>query len=313
MEKNVIPAYRKLNDSFSPEFVYHLGCEAGFFSEYNNMILGMLYCLRKRIRFSLYSSDANFAYLKGWTDYFIPFCEESGNILHHWLNRRPNPRFKNRLLRGADHCLSLAFRRINRNRLTLTDLWDEIRKQDLGAFEMPELGFTGDLRAACQKLIQYTWRYNSETQRVVSDHIASLRLPMRYVGFHIRGGDKFVEARLQDVDVYIQKACGLSSLREAFVLTDDYGIIELLDRTYPDWTFYTLCAPEERGYFHQKFKKQSKKIIRAQHLRLFASMDILAASDLFIGTFSSNPGMYLGMRMEEGKAYSVDMPEWRIW
>ena len=68
MEKNLIHAYRRLNDSFSPEFVYHLGCEAGFFSEYNNMILGMLYCLRKRIRFSLYSSDANFAYLKGWTD-----------------------------------------------------------------------------------------------------------------------------------------------------------------------------------------------------------------------------------------------------
>lgn len=277
------------------------------------MILGMLYCLRKRIRFSLYSSDANFAYLKGWTDYFIPFCEESGNILHHWLNRRPNPRFKNLLLRGVDHCLSLAFRRISRNRLTLTDLWDEIRKQDLGSFEMPELGLTGDLRAACQKLIQYTWRYNAETQRIVSDHIASLRLPMHYVGFHIRGGDKFVEARLQDVDVYIQKMCGLSSLREAFVLTDDYRVIELLERTYPDWTFYTLCAPEERGYFHQKFKKQSKEIIRAQHLRLFASMDILASSELFVGTFSSNPGMYLGMRMERDKTYSVDVPEWVIW
>ena len=73
------------------------------------MILGMLYCLRKRIRFSLYSSDANFAYLKGWTDYFIPFCEESGNILHHWLNRRPNPRFKNRLLRGDDDIFHAGF------------------------------------------------------------------------------------------------------------------------------------------------------------------------------------------------------------
>ena len=74
-----------------------------------------------------------------------------------------------------------------------------------------------------------------------------------------------------------------------------------------------MCAPEERGYFHQKFKKQSKEIIRAQHLRLFASMDILASSELFVGTFSSNPGMYLGMRMERDKTYSVDVPEWVIW
>ena len=66
-------------------------------------------------------------------------------------------------------------------------------------------------------------------------------------------------------------------------------------------------------YNVKKYLKQSKSIIRKQHIKLFASIDILASSDLFIGTFSSNPGMYLGMRMDVGKTYSVDVPNWMIW
>lgn len=312
-EKELAAFYEGKNQSFSKEFVYHLGCEAGFFSEYNNMILAMLYCMRHHIRFSIYSSDANFSFEKGWEDYFMPFCSERGNWLHRWFNRRPYPRFKNRLIRAVDSCLTSVFLRCNRRRLTLADLWEDIRSLDQGCLSLPELGSEADLRTACGRMIRYTWRYNEDTRQIVSDHIRSLALPEHYIGFHIRGGDKFVEAQLQNIDVYIRKALELSALRDVFVLTDDYGIIQALERHYPEWTFYTLCSPEEHGYYHQTFKRQSKKVIRDQHIKLFAAIDALAASDLFIGTFSSNPGMYLGMRMEEGKAYSVDIPEWRIW
>ena len=60
MLKTIEQDYEALNRSYSREFVYHLGCEAGFFSEYNNMVLAMLYCAKHHIRFALYSSDANF-------------------------------------------------------------------------------------------------------------------------------------------------------------------------------------------------------------------------------------------------------------
>ncbi|WP_455620678.1 hypothetical protein [Parabacteroides sp.] len=306
-------SYKERNESFSKEFVYHLGCEAGFFSEYNNMILAMLYCAKHHIRFSIYSLDANFSFEKGWDDYFKPFCPEVGNIFHRWFNRRPNPRFKNEIIRFVDSYITAAFLRFNRNRLTMFDLWNEIRSLDQNHFSLPELGLEGSLRDACRKMIRYTWMYNENTQKEVSYYIESVALPEHYIGFHIRGGDKFIEARLQNIDVYIEKARSLSVIRDAFVLTDDYAIIQALEKNYPDWRFYTLCSQEEHGYYHQKFKKQIKMVIRNQHIKLFASIDILAASDLFIGTFSSNPGMYLGMRMEEGRAYSVDIPEWRIW
>ena len=308
-----VSKYKEINDSYSKEFVYHLGCEAGFFSEYNNMILAILYCLKNQIHFSIYSKDANFSFSKGWSDYFIPFCDEKGNFLHRWFNRRPNSRFKNLFVRKIDNYLSYKFRICNKNCLTLTDLWDDIRSLDIETFNYPELDMKGCLQEACQKIIQYTWQYNIQTKQLVCGYISSLNLPSHYVGFHIRGGDKFIEAQLQDVDVYIKKAQSLSFLREAFVLTDDYSIIQLLRSNYPEWTFYTLCKPDEHGYFHQKFKKQSKIIIKEQHIKLFASIDILASSDLFIGTFSSNPGMYLGMRMDVSKTFSVDIPNWLIW
>ena len=63
-------AYQKVNEKFESVLVFHVGESAGFFSEYNCMILVMLYCLQHKIQFKLYSRDANFGYEKGWTDFF---------------------------------------------------------------------------------------------------------------------------------------------------------------------------------------------------------------------------------------------------
>jgi hypothetical protein len=48
----------------------------------------MAYCLDNRISFSLYSKDANFKIENGWTDYFLPFCEEHNNKNHSRFNYR---------------------------------------------------------------------------------------------------------------------------------------------------------------------------------------------------------------------------------
>ena len=76
-------AYRKVNEKFESVLVFHVGESAGFFSEYNCMILVMLYCLQHKIQFKLYSRDANFGYEKGWTDFFESFCKEEDLSLIH--------------------------------------------------------------------------------------------------------------------------------------------------------------------------------------------------------------------------------------
>ena len=42
--------YRLLNSSFKKTMIYHIGIDAGFFTEYTYMLHAMLYCLQHKIR-----------------------------------------------------------------------------------------------------------------------------------------------------------------------------------------------------------------------------------------------------------------------
>ena len=77
-----------MNRTFRKELIFHLGSDAGFYSEFNNMILAIIYCLQYHIKFSMYSLDANFKYKEGWRDFFMPFCDEISDSFHHKYNMR---------------------------------------------------------------------------------------------------------------------------------------------------------------------------------------------------------------------------------
>ncbi len=302
--------YRKINESYSRKLAFRLGIDAGFFSEYNNMILAMVWCLKHRVQFSLYSENAWFS-PQGWTEFFEPFCKEEKSRLHLTINTRqapPSPGKKARLL------TAWAKLRYGIDYFTW-QLWPEFHNRNLEneSFDLPELGIHGDIRDACRELISMTWRYNPDTKSTINQLIEPLGLPSQYIGFHIRGGDKFKEDDLKPIDHYFEAIQDRSDCRNAFVLTDDYRIIETIRQDYSDWKIFTLCSARERGYYHHEFMKQSQPIIHEQTLRLFASMDILRNSELFFGTFSSNPGMYLGMRMERDRCLDVSGREWFIW
>jgi hypothetical protein len=301
--------YARLNESYGKKLYFHLGVNAGFFSEFNSMLLAVLYSLENGIQFVLYSADANFRTDKGWDDFFMPFCPETEDEFHHDNNFRwlkiYQPRRKLRIL--------LRKRRRGIDLLT-HDVWRKFKNERFAKrrFTIPELGIDGDLLSATRILHKIVWRYNERTQAAVEARKAGVDLPERYVGLHIRSGDKVIEHEVFAAAPYIEKAASLSPLRDAFVLTDDYGVIERLRVDYPEWRFYTTCAPTERGYFHEEYQKLDVWAKAEQLLNLFAAMDILAASEYFIGTFSSNPGMNLGMRMPEGRVHGVDYDSWKI-
>ena len=83
--------YRLLNSSFKKTMIYHIGIDAGFFTEYTYMLHAMLYCLQHKIQFKLYSDDANFGWEKGWEDCFAPFCEQVHEPFHHTYNTHRLP------------------------------------------------------------------------------------------------------------------------------------------------------------------------------------------------------------------------------
>lgn len=306
--------YYALNKSYRKKLIFHLGSDAGFFSEYNNMILAILYCLVNKIQFVLYSEDANFGYKKGWSDYFSPFCDEITNDFHKKYNFRDYDFFQQRLSK-TDRLKIRIYKFIHRKDYFTQDLWLSIRKRDheKKIYNIPELGIVNNsLRGSCQKLIYMTWQYNIDTAPIIKDRLESLKLPQEYLGFHIRRGDKHIEQDLIGISDYMNKAEAISNIRNAFILTDDYKVITETKKLYPEWSIYTLCKESETGYEHAQFKKEGKSTIKDAHLNLFASIDILSQSKYFIGTFGSNPGMFLGMKMDTQKTLSIDI-NWQIW
>lgn len=307
---NLQDKYIKLNNSFKKTFVFHLGVEAGFFSEYNNMILAMLYCLTNKIRFVLYSQDAGFGYEKGWTDFFLPFCDETNNAFHHKYNYR----YSSAGLSLIERLKVRLFKRFNKIDYFTSDLWSLFhnRNMELNHYNISDLGISGDINHACSILIGLTWRYNSESQLSIDRLVSDLNLPEKFIGFHIRKGDKGIEHELIDINSYVGKLED-EIIDDIFVLTDDYLVIEELNQSYFEEKVYTLCPKEDSGYIHSEFLKAPKEVKVKKYLNLFASMDILSQSERFIGTFSSNVGMYLGMRMDPHKCIGVDFEDWRVW
>jgi hypothetical protein len=322
-----INLYKKINKSFTTKVIFRLGDDAGFFSEYNNMILAMLYCLDHRYQFVLSSKNANFSFDIGWNDYFEPFANECNAKWIMPYNHRPysiiNIRlpFLLRVLRRlkiytphTDRSFFLSLLKRTNKILLTQDIFVQARTLNTNEnFEFSTLGIQGSIRSACRKLVELTWRFNPNTQSNINDKIQSLQLPERYLGFHIRSGDKNAEYPLISPFVYVENAKRFSNLTKAFVLTDDYKVILELQNEFPTWTFYTLCEKNEHGYYHSEFTQQPKNDIKEAHIKLFASIEILAKADHFIGTYSSNPGMYLGMRMDPEKCHGVDFDKWRIW
>ena len=105
--------------------IYHLGAYCGFYSEFNSMVLAILYCRRHGIDFALYSKDAIFSQGAGWKDYFLPFCKESHNPIHNRINlrgRKPSGR-KNKLL-------LLAYKSMFPKNILTFELWETFRNID---------------------------------------------------------------------------------------------------------------------------------------------------------------------------------------
>jgi hypothetical protein len=299
--------YRQYNQSFRKTLVYKVGGDVGFFGEYNNMLLAILYCLDNGIRFTIYSNHANFGYQNGWTDYFESFCAESRRSFHAKYNFRLIR--KHLFLKCYD-----KVRPILKLPFLTQDLWLEIRQMEDKTYDIPEVGIKSmGLREALHLISGHVWRFNQETRIEVSALMESVSMDAPFVGFHIRRGDKYQEYPLYPIDHYVQKAEALTDTRNAFVLTDDYRVFRLLCSKYPSWTFSTLCETREEGYFHNDFMKQSRQVTKVSLMKLLASVEILARSEHFIGTLSASPGMYLGIRMNPERCHYIDFNEWQLW
>lgn len=283
------------------KLIFHVGCGAGFYSEFNNMVLAILYCQRHGIQFELYSKDANFGQKEGWRDFFEPFCKENTLGLHHYINRRSE------LPTGKKKKIYYRIYKLFNPHVFLTfELWDKFRHID-----QTELS-TKETQTICKPIVEKIYRFNKETKEEIANLMDTISIPKPYVGFHIRGGDKFMEHELLNVELYIKKAEQMTDIRCGFVSSDDYRNVEKMQELFPEWKFYTLTEKESQGYDQFRFSNSSSAAKRHDLINMFASMEYLRNADLTFCTYSSNIGEFLGMCMGD-RAIGIDYDNWMIW
>ena len=315
-------SYRRVNEAFHRRMVYHVGVDCGFFVEMNYMVNAMLYCLAHHIRFQLYSENANFGTGVGWTEYFLPFCEEVHEPFHKKYNFHRLPAWR-RILKVCRQQKALgplvwklkSFPKTMMGRLMAFGIYKAYVQfaQDVSDpeqyYNIPELGINGSYYEAYGLLARMVWRLQPEILHYETIYKEKLALPSLYDGVHIRGGDKMMETTLIS-GKHIMEVLHPKTGACVFILTDDYRQYQELQANYPNIRLLTLCRPEERGYLHKAFSHKSPQSRQEAIIRLIISVDLLFGSRSFVGSITTGPSVFvMKQRVDNPFVQAVDCPK----
>ncbi len=317
--------YKQLNASYKNVLVWHTGVDAGFFAEYTAMLHAMLYCLEHRLQFRLYSDGANYGYEKGWEDYFLPFCPQDHHGFHRkynlyalssWRKLWQRPAKERRRLIGWK--LKLALKHAIGNVLSFCTYGHRVRLSHHVQFTLnrhfciPELEIDGDYFHAFSKMVDITWHFNEATAEECHRLTASLRMGPNAAGCQIRGGDKVTETALLPPEHYVDIIrCTVPAGHDIFVLTDDYALFRQARTLAPEYTWHTLCSPEEAGYINSSFIRTGGEIKRQQMTRFLTSMQILRSTSPFFGSVTPGPSLFI-LKLSYPNAHAVDCSAARL-
>lgn len=160
-------------------------------------------------------------------------------------------------------------------------------------------------------IIPIVYRFNDKYRYLIEKFIQDIHLPKEYISIHVRAGDKITERQLITPQAYLNKASEKFDCHNIFIATDDYRIYEQLKDANPTYTFYTSTSPEDKGNDTDIFFSSSKENIKRNLIEMFASIEIFLKLELFVGTYGSNPGLFVGMLMDN-RMVGIDFDNWLI-
>jgi hypothetical protein len=311
--------YGKTNRSFHNICVYRIGNHAGFFSEINNMIMAMIYCMENNIRFKLYST--NTLYCNDlWNDFFEQFIDQVNHSFHQTYNGRDF-----RGVRKVDFDKP-AFETIRQyvdnefpdQEICLTqDIFSSFRNHKIynAQYQVKSPYFSGNILLVGHQIVRMIWNYNRKTRSEVYRIRNSIQINTPYAGLHIRRGDKAREARFKPLQDYLKIVDDVTKQENfpVFIATDDQRIIEEIRKINPKRPVYHFNFPENNGFDMDKFSVLTGEQQRNKILQLLAEVDMLVEAQLFVGTFTSNVGMFVGMARNGRESYGVDSNGWLVW
>lgn len=301
LEDKALQSYLERNQSFEKCVVYYL-TKNGFFAEYHDLVMVMIWAWQKGYQFVLDSSRFLYGPDEGWCDYFEPFCRNADEI---------NP---TQVVKGFE------FNPKGRSTFN-TQILRSHRPESVYIGEVKLTGYDVILDFFKRMIFRLNGRCTSEVILLLN----AIELPVNYLAVQIRRGDKIGEDIYYPVDLYLSRLGNISDQDTIFVMTDDYRTVEEVQ----DWLevrglgtrMITLCEKRERG-FNICDMREGKTFTRGlkphketmgensliQHTdRLLAEMLITSGA----GRLATTRISYLGMALRalRGKSENVSMLE----
>lgn len=283
--------YLAINASFPNPFLFAL-TNRGFYSEINNLLNAILFGLATKRRLFVDQSGFADGQLQ-WSDLYsseLPWStiEHRPKIDSHWMSL------------GVQ---SEGFEAIN----APVNRWFRWRR----FFFSRSYGYLGSTRAAKGYLARLFCR-----PRVLLPCPGSLSTP--YAAIHVRRGDKvagydadgrfLVEGDDVPLVSYLQLIRKKApKVRNLFVMTDDYRVIQGLRSIDETFQIHSFCPPTELGYTQLAFQDLSSSSKTDAIRRLIAEVEIASQSQAFVGCYKSNVSRYIvQVHAHPDRCFSVD-------
>jgi len=247
------------------KIIFNASADAGFYSEFNNLVFALLYCIENEIYFELQTHGNSIFYEKGWTDYFIPFCKMRKNSLLLKYNVRPY------MATGRSYPLMTKLLKFLYSVDYFTqDIFYQFRN-DFNSrkyFFSKRNNINYKFISACNNIVNLIYNFNEKTNKEIGVLLKELKIPDKYVAIHIRRGDKVKENAVYDLDKYFNKIP--SGFKNIFVHSDDSDVIKKLREKYVDYKFFFADEKnDEKGYNHNDFKKSPSKVRKDKTIFMF--------------------------------------------
>ncbi len=296
-------AYQEENDRYDETVIFHVGSEAGFYSEVGSMLECMCFCHMHKKKFVLYADDANFTSGKGWNVFFDTFCRMDHNPLNHKYNLR-YPVESKFALWNQKRLLKKSKANYLTNEFFQEFISSEFKKQQI---DWPLFDMHGTVYPEMAKLMKLALRYREDVYQEILSLIDTVQLPQHYMSIQMRGGDKIEErTKLYGALDCIQRIERTKmKVKDLFVFTDDYRNIETLKKERPEWNIYTLTGKEETGYNNGEFNARKWKEKRKDLIKMFAMVEICINSDMHFGNEHSCANNIIMNSKKNGQYYPL--------
>lgn len=292
----------------------------GLYSELFNLCLAVVFCEKMGYKLCINSFYWNAKIEKGWNDYFESVFKCYNNYFSAqdkiytkespWIGKiyyKPKEFFQFYFSKIANNFYLL----FHPHTLLTKDVFERMRSEQFIHNVLGENAFRLMATSFRQMYI-----LNNNTQVHIRLKTSQLGLPDKYIGVHIRRGDKITSKEMQDIhlDKYINTIINYKSISSnVYVATDDVSIIQDIKEKLESQgiCIYYNNLNKSQGFNESDFNHADKQTRYQETINVLLDMEVLIHSSFFIGTYTSNLSRVVPFFLGLDKCISLDN-DWNI-